>query len=37
MEIEFDQDKRNKTLQERGLNFARADEVFASVTAALFR
>ncbi|TKB24716.1 BrnT family toxin [Desulfopila sp. IMCC35006] len=32
MEIEFDQDKRNKTLQERGLDFARAGEIFASVT-----
>ncbi len=32
MEIEFDQDKRDKTLQERGLDFARAGEVFASVT-----
>jgi hypothetical protein len=32
MKIEFDQDKRDKTLQERGLDFARADEVFASVT-----
>jgi len=32
MEIEFDQDKRDKTLQERGLDFARVDEVFASVT-----
>jgi uncharacterized DUF497 family protein len=32
MEIEFDQDKRDKTLQERGLDFARAGGVFASVT-----
>jgi hypothetical protein len=32
VEIEFDQDKRDKTLQERGLDFARAGEVFASVT-----
>lgn len=31
MEIEFDQDKRDKTLQERGLDFARAVEVFAGV------
>ena len=29
MLIEFDPDKRNKTLTERGLDFARADEVFA--------
>jgi uncharacterized protein len=28
MDIEFDQTKRDKTLQERGLDFARADEVF---------
>jgi uncharacterized DUF497 family protein len=32
MEIEFDQDKRNTTLRERGLDFARADEVFAGPT-----
>lgn len=32
MQIEFDQDKRDKTLQERGLDFARADEVFAGIT-----
>ncbi|MEE4137355.1 MAG: BrnT family toxin [Desulforhopalus sp.] len=32
MEIEFDQDKRDKTLQERGLDFARAGEVFVLVT-----
>lgn len=31
MEIEFDQAKRDKTLQERDLDFARAREVFASV------
>jgi uncharacterized DUF497 family protein len=31
MEIEFDHDKRNKTLQERGLDFARAVDVFAGV------
>ena len=29
MQIEFDSDKRDKTLAERGLDFARADEVFA--------
>ena len=29
--LEFDQDKRDKTLQERGLDFARAAEVFASI------
>jgi len=29
MLIEFDPDKRNKTLTERGLDFARGDEVFA--------
>lgn len=28
MQIEFDEDKRNKTLAERGLDFARAVEVF---------
>lgn len=28
MEIEFDTDKRDKTLAERGLDFARAGEVF---------
>lgn len=31
MQIEFDTDKRDKTLAERGLDFARAAEVFASV------
>ena len=31
MNLEFDQDKRDKTLQERGLDFARAAEVFASI------
>ncbi|MBB5347696.1 BrnT family toxin [Desulfoprunum benzoelyticum] len=31
MAIEFDQNKRDKTLQQRGLDFARAAEVFASV------
>jgi len=29
MQIEFDFDKREKTLMERGLDFARAGEVFA--------
>lgn len=29
MQIEFDIDKRDKTMTERGLDFARADEVFA--------
>ncbi|MCK2097243.1 BrnT family toxin [Thauera aromatica] len=29
MEIEFDSGKRDKTLTERGLDFARAGEVFA--------
>lgn len=33
VEIEFDGDKRNKTLTERGLDFARAVEVFAGPTA----
>ena len=32
MQIEFDPDKRHKTLTERGLDFARAGEVFAGVT-----
>jgi uncharacterized DUF497 family protein len=31
MEIEFDFDKRDKTLKERGLDFSRAVEVFAGV------
>jgi uncharacterized DUF497 family protein len=31
MNLEFDQDKRDKTLQERGLDFARAGEVFAGL------
>jgi uncharacterized protein len=31
MELEFDQSKRNKTLQERGLDFARAVEVFEGI------
>ena len=30
MRIEFDNNKRNKTLQRRGLDFARADQVFAN-------
>ena len=29
MQIDFDPDKRNKALTERGLDFARAGEVFA--------
>ena len=32
MEIEFDPDKRDKNLTERGLDFARAAEVFAGAT-----
>ena len=32
MQIEFDTGKRDKTLLERGLDFARAAEVFAGVT-----
>ncbi|EKD38349.1 MAG: Protein containing DUF497 [uncultured bacterium] len=32
MKIEFDEAKRTKTLQERGLDFARASEVFAGPT-----
>ena len=31
MKIEFDQAKRDKTLQERGLDFARAVEVFDGI------
>jgi uncharacterized DUF497 family protein len=31
MELEFDQDKRHKTLLERGLDFARASEVFEGI------
>lgn len=30
MQIEFDPDKRNKTLRERGLDLAHASQVFAS-------
>lgn len=33
MQIEFDSDKRDKTLAERGLDFARADEVFTQAAA----
>ena len=29
MDIEFDPDKRDKTMTERGIDFARAEEVFA--------
>ncbi|TDN63227.1 BrnT family toxin [Paraburkholderia sp. BL10I2N1] len=29
MQIEFDNNKRDRTMAERGLDFARADEVFA--------
>ena len=32
MQLEFDPDKRDKTLTERGLDLARAVEVFAGVT-----
>ena len=32
MEIEFDQTKRDKTFQERGLDFSRAKEVFSGVS-----
>jgi uncharacterized DUF497 family protein len=31
MQIEFDPDKRNQTLAERGLDFSRAGELFAGV------
>ena len=31
MQIEFDSDKRDETLTERGLDFAHAGEVFAGV------
>jgi uncharacterized DUF497 family protein len=31
MDLEFDQDKRDKTLLERGLDFAQAAEVFEGV------
>ena len=31
MNLEFDQDKRDKTLKERELDFARAAEVFAGI------
>jgi uncharacterized DUF497 family protein len=33
MQIEFDSDKRDTTLTERGLDFARAAEVFAQAVA----
>ncbi|MDD3381839.1 MAG: BrnT family toxin [Rugosibacter sp.] len=33
MQIEFDSDKRDKTLAERGLDFARAGDVFAQAVA----
>jgi uncharacterized DUF497 family protein len=33
MEITFDQAKRDRTLSERGLDFARAGEVFAGAVA----
>ena len=32
MQLEFDPDKRDKTLAERGLDFARAEEIFSGVT-----
>ncbi|MDP1652157.1 MAG: BrnT family toxin [Rhodocyclaceae bacterium] len=32
MQVEFDTSKRDKTLVERGLDFARAGEVFAGVS-----
>ena len=32
MDIEFDQDKRDITLRERGLDFARAEEIFTGIT-----
>jgi uncharacterized DUF497 family protein len=32
MQVEFDSDKRDKTLAERGLDFGRAGEVFAMLT-----
>ncbi len=32
MQIEYDTDKRDKTLAERGLDFARAGEVFSGAT-----
>lgn len=31
MRLEFDPDKRDKTLAEQGLDFARAEEIFAGV------
>lgn len=35
MDIEFDQEKRDKALSERGLDFARANEFFAGPTATI--
>jgi uncharacterized DUF497 family protein len=32
MRIEFDAAKRDRTLRERGLDMARADEIFAGAT-----
>jgi len=32
MNLEFDQSKRDKTLEERGLDFARSSEVFSGIT-----
>lgn len=32
MNLEFDQSKRDKSLKERGLDFARANEVFSGIT-----
>ncbi len=32
MDIEYDQDKRNVTLRQRGLDFTDASKVFAGVT-----
>ncbi len=33
MKIEYDQNKRNKTLAERGLDFADAERVFSGISA----
>ncbi len=35
MRVEFDAAKRDMTLAERGLDFARAREIFASATATI--
>ena len=35
MEIEYDPEKRERTLTERGLDFQRAEEVFSAVTVTL--